>query len=147
VTKEEYLARVRSVRPRANLGRNVLLSFLMGGAIALAGQLVHMGFARLGLAGEAADAPTAVVLVGLAALLTALGVYDRLVEWGGMGAVLPITGFANAMVAPAMEFRREGLVLGMGARMFQVAGPVLAFGLMTAFLVGLGHLALGALHR
>lgn len=138
-----YRSLVATRRPRAPLLRNMLLAFLVGGLLSVIGQLVQNFFVGLGLPTSAATAPTAVVMVGLAAAATALGVYDRLVEWAGMGAILPITGFANAMVAPAMEFRREGLVLGTGARLFQIAGPVLTFGLMAAFAVGLVHWLLG----
>jgi stage V sporulation protein AC len=139
-----YRLLVKRANPRAPVARNVLLAFAVGGGIGVIGQLVQNFFVGLGMSTTAAAAPTAVVMVGLAAVFTALGWYDQLVTWAGMGAVLPITGFANAMVAPAMEFRREGLVLGTGARIFQVAGPVLTFGLVAAFLVGLGHLVAGA---
>jgi stage V sporulation protein AC len=82
-----------------------------------------------------AASPTTVVLIGVGALLTGVGFYDRLVKRAGMGGTLPITGFANAMVAPAMEFRAEGLIMGVGARLFTVAGPVLAYGMAAAFVV------------
>jgi stage V sporulation protein AC len=84
-----------------------------------------------------AGAATSTVLVFLAALLTGLGVYDEIAKFAGAGSIVPITGFANSMVAPAMEYRGEGLVLGVGARLFTVAGPVLVFGIVTAWLVAL----------
>jgi stage V sporulation protein AC len=87
--------------------------------------------------------PTTVVMIGIGALLTGLGWYDRVVRWGGMGGSLPVTGFANSMVAPAMEFRREGFVLGVGAKLFTVAGPVLAYGLLAAFVMGVFRLITG----
>jgi stage V sporulation protein AC len=137
VDRQRYWTLAKSAEPKAPWLRNGLLAFLVGGTICTIGQAVQSGFVAMGMTKEAAVAPTAVVLVGAAAVLTALGVYDRIVAWAGMGGALPITGFANAMVSPAMEFRREGLVLGTGARIFQVAGPVLTFGLMTAFVAGL----------
>ena len=132
-------------QPSAPVWSNVLKAFLVGGAISLVGQGItnywtgahHMGV-------EQAAAPTSVVMVFLGALLTALGVYDEIGAWGGMGSALPITGFANSVVAPAMEFKNEGYVLGVSSRMYQVAGPVLTFGLVTAFVIGLIYWALGA---
>lgn len=96
-----------------------------------------MVFMQQGMSAKEATSPTTVVMIGLGALLTGLGWYDRIVKRGGMGGSLPITGFANAMVAPAMEYRTEGLVLGVGAKLFTVAGPVLTYGLAAAFVVGL----------
>ncbi len=100
------------------------------------GQVIESGFMSTGMTAKMAASPTAVVLIGLGALFTGLGWYDRLVKLGGMGGSLPITGFANAMVAPAMEFKTEGLVMGIGAHLFSVAGPVLVWGMSAAFVVG-----------
>lgn len=131
-------------RPPTPVLANVVRAFVMGGAISVVGQLVLDFFEAHGFAPAKAAAPTAVVIVAFGALFTGLGWYDRVVKWGGMGGSLPISGFANAMVAPAMEYRREGLVLGVGAKLFTVAGPVLAYGLGTAFLVGLVRFLVGA---
>lgn len=119
--------------------RNVILAFLVGGAISVVGEAVRQFFLARGLGPDAAAGPTAAVMIFLGALLTGLGVYDEIGKVGGMGAFLPITGFANGIVAPAMDFKREGWVLGMGARMFVIAGPVVVFGLLTSFAVGLIH--------
>jgi stage V sporulation protein AC len=115
----------------------------MGGVICIVGQLVTQFFLAHGFSIKKAPAPTSVIMIGLGALLTGLGWYDSVVAWAGMGGSLPITGFANTIVAPAMEYKREGFVLGVGAKMFTVAGPVLAYGLAAAFIVGFVRLILG----
>ncbi len=131
-----YQQLVKSNQPKKPIVKNVLLAFLYGGMISLVGQGIQVAFIVGGMSKEDATSPTTVVLIGLGALLTGLGWYDQLTKHGGMGATLPITGFANAMVAPAMEFRREGLVMGVGVKLFTVAGPVLVYGLSAAFVVG-----------
>lgn len=117
--------------------RNVLAAFVTGGGISLVGEGVRQFFLAQGLSPDRAAGPTAAAMIFLGALLTGLGIYDRIGRFGGMGAALPITGFANAIVAPAMEFKREGWVMGVGAKMFVVAGPVVVYGLITSFAVGL----------
>jgi stage V sporulation protein AC len=130
-------------RPKKTVATNLAWAFLVGGLISLFGQAVMWGFEQAGMSSKAAATPTSIVLVGLGALLTGLGWYDRIVKRGGMGGTLPITGFANAMVAPAMEYRSEGLVLGIGAKLFTVAGPVLVYGMAMAFIVGVVRYGLG----
>lgn len=134
---QEYQDMASQMRPRKPLLKNALWAFFVGGLISEVGQAVQWFFMQHGLSAKEATPPMTVVMIGLGALLTGLGWYDRVVKHGGMGGSLPITGFANAMVAPAMEFRTEGLVLGVGAKLFTVAGPVLAYGLAAAFVVGL----------
>ena len=141
---QEYLKLAASHRPPRPVVVNAVRAFLVGGAICAVGQLVVLFFRSHGFSAEKALSPTAVVMVGLGALGTGLGWYDKVVQTGGMGGSLPISGFSNAMVAPAMEYRREGLVLGVGAKLFTVAGPVLAYGLGAAFLVGLVRFLVGA---
>lgn len=126
------------VAPRHSPLRNAARAFVVGGLICAVGEGVLRQFMGLGLSADQAALPTAALLVLAGSLLTGLGVYDRWVRYAGMGASLPITGFANAIVAPAMEFRREGWVMGVGARMFEVAGPVVVFGTLASVLVGLG---------
>ena len=142
--KEQYQQLTRQLMPKRPIARNLMLAFLVGGLICVVGQVVQWFFMQQGMSSKAASSPTSVVMIGIGALLTGLGWYDRVVKWGGMGGSLPITGFANAMVAPAMEYRREGLVLGVGAKLFTVAGPVLAYGLGSAFVVGLVRLVVGS---
>lgn len=134
--EEEFRQYAKSVRPGRSLAKNLMRAFLLGGLICELGQVVNWLFTLTGMTTKAASTPTVVVMIGLGALLTGLGWYDWLVQWAGMGATLPITGFANAMVAPAMDARSEGLVSGVGAKLFTIAGPVLAYGLAAAFVMG-----------
>ena len=139
---KRYQYVVKQKLPAKATLRNAAMAFVVGGLICLVGQVVMDFFVGRGFSEPAASAPTAIVMVALSTILTGFGVYDRIGQWGGMGAALPITGFANSVVAPAMEYRREGMVLGIGTRMFQVAGPVLVFGFGAAFVVGLLHVLL-----
>jgi stage V sporulation protein AC len=142
----EY-ARLRSaIAPRPPLAANLALAFVVGGAICVVGQLILNFFRARGAPLSEASSYTGAIIVLLGALFTGFGLYDELTRAAGMGAALPISGFANSIVAPAMEFKREGWILGVGARMFVIAGPVLVYGVATSFAVGalklLAHLAL-----
>ena len=119
---------------------------LSGGVICCIGQLIKdFGSNALGMDEKLCAAFTAIVLVFLGALLTGLGVYDRIGAWAGAGSVVPITGFANSIVSPAMEFKREGLTLGTAAKMFTIAGPVLVYGIGSSIIVGLIYCLIRAL--
>lgn len=133
-----YKALVERLTPNSDLGRGCLRAFWVGGAICVLGQLISL-FADSVLHMPAATAGmlTPTVLVFLGATLTGLGVYDDIGRYAGAGSIVPITGFANSITAPAMEFRREGLVLGVGAKLFALAGPVLSYGIASSTLVGL----------
>lgn len=135
--KWEYKLLVQQVKPKPTILKNSLLAFLFGGAICTMGQLLLSFFTAQGLAAQDAGLATSAVLVFLAAFLTGLGVYDEVAKYAGAGTIVPITGFANSMVAPAMEYRGEGMVFGIGARLFTVAGPVLVFGIVTAWFAGM----------
>ena len=137
MTNAEYRQFVEKQAKKSPLGRDCACAFAIGGAICVLGQLILNGWLRLGLEEQAAGTATSCTLVALSALLTGLGLYHRLARYGGAGTLVPITGFANAVVSPAMDFRAEGLITGMGARMFQVAGPVLVFGTLASVLYGL----------
>ncbi len=137
--QRKYQALQKRYAPPRPVGRNVLAAFVTGGTISMVGEAVRQFFMAQGMSPDRAAAPTAAVMIFLGALLTGLGVYDRIGKFGGMGAALPITGFANAIVSPAMEFKREGWVMGVGAKMFVVAGPVIVYGLVTSFAMGLVH--------
>jgi len=142
--QEAYRKLAGRHRPPAPMWPNLFRAFLAGGGIALVGQGVQTLFTTMaGFSSTEAAPPTSVVMIGLGSLFTGLGWYDGLVRWGGMGGSLPITGFANTIVAPAMEFKREGPVMGVGAKMFTVAGPVIAYGLAAAFVVGAVRWLLG----
>lgn len=142
-TQEQRAAYQRLVQRHARpapVARNCLLAFVVGGSICAVGQIFMNYFLRHGLPPEKAGASTAVAVVLVGAVLTALGLYDEIVRVAGMGGSLPISGFSNAVVAPAMEFRREGWVMGVGAKVFTVAGPVVAFGLLASMVVGAVYL-------
>lgn len=139
-----YQQRVNERIPRSRTLQSCLRAFWTGGLICCVGQGIGDALRALFvLTAEEVAAWTAILLVFLGALLTALGVYDRIGKYAGAGSVVPITGFANAMVAPAIEFRQEGLVTGVGAKMFSIAGPVIVFGVSASVLAGLLSLLFG----
>ena len=143
MTNEEYREYAKRRAPRSNTRLNALKAFLMGGLICCVGQFLLNLYAAAGLDREAAGTACSITLVLLAALLTGLGVYDDLARLGGAGTLVPITGFANAVAAPALEFKTEGLVTGTAAKMFVIAGPVLVFGVGSSVVYGLVLLLLG----
>ena len=142
VQQAAYRRRLRGHVPPVPLARNLVLAFIVGGSICAAAQILMNRFLRSGLPPEKAGALTAVAVVLVGAVLTALGLYDEIVRVGGMGGSLPISGFSNGVVAPAMEYRREGWVLGVGARIFTIAGPVVTFGLLASMLIGAVYVVL-----
>lgn len=134
---QRYAALVKRISPRSEMQLSLLRAFWVGGAICCLGQaLLEWGRGGLGMTNSAAQTFASAILVGLTALLTAVGVFDKIGKYAGAGAFVPITGFANAMVSPAMEYRREGLVLGLGAKLFSIAGPVLVWGVSASVVVG-----------
>nr|WP_122011661.1 stage V sporulation protein AC [Maliibacterium massiliense] len=135
---KNYDALVQQKMPKRPMLPGLFKAFLVGGIICSIGQFVMFtGKEYLGLDKEGVSAYTAIIMVFLGATLTGIGIYDRIGKFAGAGSVVPITGFANSIVAPAMEFRREGLVLGVGAKLFSIAGPVLVYGIGTSIIVGL----------
>lgn len=137
MTNQEYSAYVEKLSPKSPLWKDVLCAFVIGGLICTLAQLIQNGFSRLGLDKEAAGSATSVTMIFLGALLTGLSVFDDIAKVAGAGTLVPITGFANSIVAPAMEFRSEGFIMGMSNKMFTIAGPVLVFGISASVLVGL----------
>jgi stage V sporulation protein AC len=135
--KSEYKRMVKRVMPRPPLLKNSIIAFLTGGTICLIGQLIQTGYEAAGFTTEEAANPTVATMIFLAALLTGLGLFDRLARFAGAGLAIPVTGFANSVTAAALEFKREGLVTGVGSKMFILAGSVIVFGVVTAFVVGL----------
>lgn len=133
---ERYARTVEKMTPNSRHLQGCLRAFWVGGVICAIGQAFTNLAVQLGLSETTAPMFTTCVLVFLGSTLTGLGVYDRIGRYAGAGSIVPITGFANSVTAPAMEFRREGLVLGLGARLFQIAGPVLTYGISTSVLVG-----------
>ena len=137
ISREEYAQLVRQSAPRSRLGLDIVRAFVTGGLICCVGELLGTLYGAVGLTEELASTAVSVTLIGLAALLTGLGWYDDMARFAGAGTLVPITGFANAVVSPALEFKTEGFILGTAARLFTIAGPVLAFGLSAAALYGL----------
>ncbi|ABO49641.1 SpoVA protein [Desulforamulus reducens MI-1] len=135
--KKKYKDLVMQVKPKPTVLKNGVMAFLVGGLVCALGQIIMNYFSAQGLEAQDVGFATSAVLVFLAALLTGLGVYDEIAKYAGAGTIVPITGFANSMVAPAMEYRGEGMVFGVGARLFTIAGPVLVYGIVSAWLVGL----------
>ena len=136
MTPEAYQQYVKGMAKKSPLVKNTVLAFTVGGAICALGQLIRNGWSAAGLGEDAAGTAVSCTLVFLSALLTGLGLYSRLARFGGAGTLVPITGFANAVVSPAMDFRSEGIVTGMAARMFVIAGPVIVFGTLASMLYG-----------
>lgn len=135
---DRYKQLVDRMSPKSDMAKGLLRAFWVGGAICCLGQaLQEAAKTFLHMNNTAAGTFCSTVLVFLTALLTGVGVFDRIGQYAGAGAFVPITGFANAMVSPAMEFRREGLVLGLGAKLFTIAGPVLVWGVSASVLVGI----------
>ena len=137
---DRYQQLVEQISPKSDFGMGLLRAFWVGGAICMLGQaLMEAGKAWLHLSNQAAGTFCSTMLVFLTALLTGVGVFDRIGQYAGAGAFVPISGFANAMVSPAMEYRREGMVLGIGAKLFTIAGPVLVWGVSASVLVGIAY--------
>ena len=137
MSPKEYNRYVARLAKKSPLGKDLLRSFLVGGLICVIGQLILNGFTALDLSEQDAAAATSVSLVFLSAVLTGLSVYDDLAKIAGAGTLVPITGFANAVVSPAIEFKAEGFVTGMAAKMFIIAGPVIVYGTVASVLYGL----------
>ncbi|MDN5348330.1 MAG: stage sporulation protein [Clostridia bacterium] len=132
-----YQKLVDQVKPKPKVLINALNAFWVGGSICALGQLIILGFRGAGLSLKDAGSATIIIMIFLGALLTGLGVYDRIGKFAGAGSIIPITGFANSIVAPAMEFKQEGFIFGVAARMFTVAGPVLVYGFVLSVIIGL----------
>ena len=135
-TRKEYAAWCAKAAPRSPLFRDCLWAFCTGGAICLLGEGLRVGYAALGCTLTAAATLTSLSLIFLSALFTGLGLYQKLAARAGAGTLVPITGFANAVVSPAIEFKNEGLVTGTGARMFTIAGPVIVYGMLASMVWG-----------
>lgn len=136
VTPKEYQELSKTMTPKPTIVKNCILAFIVGGIICGFGQIVINLLVLAGM--ERPDASTAAtaLLILIGALLTGLGVYDDIGKFAGAGSIVPVTGFANSIVSPALEFKREGYVLGVGAKLFTVAGPVLVYGIATSIVVG-----------
>ena len=137
MTEKEYAQLVKEMSPKSPIWRDCLNAFWIGGLICTLGQLIMNGYMALGIDKEAAGTAMSMTLVALSALLTGLSLYDDIAKNAGAGTLVPITGFANAVAAPALEFKTEGFILGVGAKMFTIAGPVIVYGVSASVVYGL----------
>ena len=135
-TKKEYNRYVADLAPKSPLAKDLVCSFCIGGLICALGQLILNGWKLAGLDADSAGTATSVSLIFISAVLTGLSIYDDIAKVAGAGTIVPITGFANAVVSAAIEFKTEGRVLGTGAKMFTIAGPVIVYGTLAAVLYG-----------
>ena len=136
MTEKEYGRLVKSMAPKSPIFKDCLFAFLIGGLICTLGQAILNGYSALGLSKEDAGTATSCTLVALSALLTGLSLYDNIAKYAGAGTLVPITGFANSVAAPAVEFKTEGFILGVGANMFKIAGPVIVYGTVASVIYG-----------
>ncbi len=134
---EEYKEYVKEKTPVSNLFANMVKAFVLGGAICVLGQAILNYCKNLGMNKEMAGSWTSLILVLLSAILTGFNLYTRLAQWGGAGALVPITGFANSVAAPAIEYKKEGQVFGIGCKIFTIAGPVILYGIFISWVLGL----------
>ncbi len=136
ITSMQYGQLVKEYSPNSSTLVDMLNAFWTGGLICVLGQLILNGWGMAGLSQDLAATATSMTMVFLGALLTGIGIYDRMAKVAGAGTIVPITGFANSVVSPAMEFKTEGFVMGMSAKMFTIAGPVLVYGLSASVIYG-----------
>ncbi len=145
ITKEEYAEMIKPASKNSRWRVNTLKAFAVGGTICALGQAVTELYARTGMDRPTASAWCSVTLIGLSVILTALGLYEKIAKHGGAGTLVPITGFANAVAAPAIEFKTEGYVTGVGTKIFSIAGPVILYGTAAGVVYGVIYLAARAM--
>lgn len=136
MTEKQYGKLVQELSPKSPIGRDCLNAFWIGGLICVVGQVFLNLYGKLGLDKDTAGTAASISLVTLSALLTGLSLYDNIAKHAGAGTLVPITGFANAIAAPAVEFKTEGFILGVGAKIFTIAGPVIVYGLAASVVYG-----------
>lgn len=135
---EDYQSLSSKTAKKSPMGKDMLFAFLIGGAICALGQILYsLYYDIIKLSVQDSKTWVSITLIFLSALLTGLGVYDKIAKFGGAGTLVPITGFANAMVSPAIEFKTEGLVLGLGTKIFAIAGPVIVYGTISSVIYGI----------
>lgn len=136
MTEKEYAALVKEMSPRSPIWKDCVKAFIVGGLICALGQVFLNWYSSMGLEEQDASTAASMSLVALSALFTGLSLYDNLAKHAGAGTLVPITGFANSIAAPAVEFKTEGFILGVGAKMFTIAGPVIVYGLSASVVYG-----------
>ena len=134
--QEQYKAYVEKKTPKNNVCLNMIKAFITGGIICVVGQAILDFCKSQGLSEEIAGSWTSLILVLLSVILTGFNIYPRIAQWGGAGALVPITGFANSVAAPAIEYQKEGQVFGIGCKIFTIAGPVILYGVFTSWVLG-----------
>lgn len=134
--QEQYKAYVEKKTPKNNVYLNMIKAFITGGIICVVGQAILDFCKSQGLSEEIAGSWTSLILVLLSVILTGFNIYPRIAQWGGAGALVPITGFANSVAAPAIEYQKEGQVFGIGCKIFTIAGPVILYGIFTSWVLG-----------
>lgn len=144
ISPQQYAQLTKKASPNSPIGKDCLWAFCTGGSICLLGEVLRQLYLWQGMDEKAAATLTSVTLIALSALTTGLGWYHKLAAHAGAGTLVPITGFANAVVSPAIEFRAEGFVPGVGAKMFLIAGPVIVYGTLASVIYGLVLFVLGA---
>jgi stage V sporulation protein AC len=137
ITNKEYGEMLNAASPRTKLHKTLPKAFIFGGIICVIGEAFLHLYMNYGADKETAAMLTTITLIGLAAILTGFKIYDKIARHAGAGTIVPITGFANAVVAPALEFKSEGFILGVGAKMFVIAGPVIVYGIAASILYGI----------
>lgn len=142
---KKYNDYVKVVTPTHSVVKNCLHAFLTGGIICTFGQFLINTFMNMGFDKETAGMCNILILMLVSIILTGLNIFPSIAKWGGAGALVPITGFANGVVAPAIEFKREGQVFGVGCKIFTIAGPVILYGIFTSWLLGLIYWLMGLL--
>ncbi|AGX42076.1 stage V sporulation protein AC [Clostridium saccharobutylicum] len=137
IIKKKYETMANEVAPKSKIMRDCLRAFLVGGLICDVGQIIYNIAINYGISKDQVNNIVPIIMIFLGALLTGTGLYSKLANFGGAGTVVPITGFSNAVVAPAIEFKKEGFIFGVAAKMFTIAGPVLVYGIGTSVIVGI----------
>lgn len=134
---DSFQVLTKEIEPKPKIIKNCIMAFLVGGAICDIGQFIIYILTNLQYSKEDISAITTIIMIFLGSLLTGVGIYNKIANFAGAGTVVPITGFANAVVAPAIEFKKEGFIFGMAAKMFTIAGPVLVYGIGTSVIIGI----------
>ena len=137
ISKQQYEKINKQYSPKSHIIKDCIWAFLVGGAICSVGEILIEIYQHYGLDKDTSSSLASITLIALSALLTGLNIYNTIANVAGAGTLVPITGFANSMVSPALEFQTEGFILGVGAQMFTIAGPVIVYGTITSIIVGL----------
>ena len=135
--KKDFEILSNKMKPKPKVFKNCVRAFIIGGLICVIGQFILNMLIKFGVPKDDATTWLPIIMIFIGALLTGFGVYDKIASFGGAGTVVPITGFSNAVVSPAIEFKKEGFVMGIGSKMFTIAGPVLVYGISTSIVIGI----------